>query len=179
MKAATRRSSGSPEPGHPITEGIEDHIILEHGEMYGEFFDVPEPLETIFISSFTGGEVFRSGLTYQRGLGSIFYFRPGHETYPTYHNPQILRVISNAVRWASPNMPKGPIKFGQHKQGWLEGKDRNEIMGHRVRHREQMSNEQPTPLEYATPVQPQRGFGHSSGFLVAFSRPMPLGDVLL
>ncbi len=121
------RESGDKEilwitrPGHPITEGIEDHIVLEHEEMYGEFFDVPEPLETIFISSFTGGEVFRSGLTYQRGLGSIFYFRPGHETYPTYHNPQILRVISNAVRWASPSMPKGPIKFGQHKQGWLEG----------------------------------------------------------
>lgn len=122
------RESGDKEilwitrPGHPITEGIEDHIVLEHEEMYGEFFDVPEPLETIFISSFTGGEVFRSGLTYQRGLGSIFYFRPGHETYPTYHNPQVLRVISNAVRWASPNLPSGPILFGNRKEGWLDAK---------------------------------------------------------
>jgi trehalose utilization protein len=107
-------------PGHPITEGIEDHIVLDREEMYGEFFDVPEPLETIFISSFSGGEVFRSGLTYQRGLGSIFYFRPGHETYPTYHNPQVLRVISNAVRWASPNLPKGPIQFGWRKEGWWQ-----------------------------------------------------------
>jgi len=106
-------------PGHPITEGIADHIILEKEEMYGEFFDVPEPLETIFISSFEGGEVFRSGVTYQRGLGSIFYFRPGHETFPTYYNPQILRVLENAVRWAIPRMPSSPIKSNHTPAGWL------------------------------------------------------------
>ncbi|HEV7298229.1 MAG TPA: ThuA domain-containing protein [Tepidisphaeraceae bacterium] len=109
-------------PGHPITEGIEECIILEQEEMYGEFFDVPEPLETVFISNFSGGEVFRSGLTYQRGQGSIFYFRPGHETYPTYHNPQVMRVIENAIRWAVPRDPARPVKFGHHPQDWMEKK---------------------------------------------------------
>jgi trehalose utilization protein len=68
--------------------------------MYGEPFSVPEPLETVFVSWFQGGEVFRSGLTYRRGAGNIFYFRPGHETYPTYHDPMVGKVLRNAVNWA-------------------------------------------------------------------------------
>jgi trehalose utilization protein len=106
-------------PGHPIAEGIDDHFVLEHEEMYGEFFDVPEPLETIFISSFAGGEVFRSGMTFTRGAGSIFYFRPGHETYPTYFDPNVLRVIENGVRWAAPTLPAKPVGFGNRKLGWM------------------------------------------------------------
>jgi trehalose utilization protein len=89
-------------PGHSITDGIPEYIELENEEMYGEHFDIPEPDELVFISWFKGGEVFRSGCTYKRGNGKIFYFRPGHETYPTYHNQQIQRVITNAVKWAEP-----------------------------------------------------------------------------
>jgi trehalose utilization protein len=85
---------------HPIAAGLPDHFELETEEMYGEPFGVPEPLETVFISWFAGGEVFRSGLTYKRGAGNIFYFRPGHETYPSYHDANVQRVISNAVKWA-------------------------------------------------------------------------------
>lgn len=85
---------------HPIAAGLPDHFELENEEMYGEPFGVPEPLETVFISWFAGGEVFRSGLTYKRGAGSIFYFRPGHETYPTYHDANVQRVLANAVQWA-------------------------------------------------------------------------------
>jgi trehalose utilization protein len=85
---------------HPIAQGLPDHFELENEEMYGEPFGVPEPLETVFISWFQGGEVFRSGLTYRRGAGNIFYFRPGHETYPTYHDANVQKVISNAVKWA-------------------------------------------------------------------------------
>jgi len=102
------RESGDKEilwvtkPHHPITAGIEDHFTLDHEEMYGEYFDVPEPMETLLISSFTGGEVFRSGMTWTRGAGKIFYFRPGHETFPTYHNANVLRIIGNAVRWCAP-----------------------------------------------------------------------------
>lgn len=70
--------------------------------MYGEHFDVPPPEALVFVSWFSGGEVFRSGCCYTRGSGKIFYFRPGHETYPTYHNADVQRVISNAVRWAAP-----------------------------------------------------------------------------
>lgn len=106
-------------PGHPITAGINDHFIIDREEMYGEYFDIPEPQETIFISSFSGGEVFRSGVTYTRGAGKIFYFRPGHETYPTYHHPDVLRVIQNAVYWARPADGVHSIEYGNRKEGWL------------------------------------------------------------
>jgi trehalose utilization protein len=87
-------------PSHPITYGIGDYFEIPMEEMYGEPFGIPEPDELIFISWFTGGEVFRSGATWQRGHGKIFYFRPGHETYPTYHQKEVQTVITNAVRWA-------------------------------------------------------------------------------
>ncbi len=85
---------------HPIAAGLPDHFELENEEMYGEPFGVPEPLDTVFISWFQGGEVFRSGLTYKRGAGHVFYFRPGHETYPTYHDANVQQVLRNAARWA-------------------------------------------------------------------------------
>ena len=89
-------------PGHPIAEGIGEYIELDHEEMYGEHFDIPPPETLVFVSWFTGGEVFRSGCCFSRGAGKIFYFRPGHESHPTYYNPKICRVIANAVRWAAP-----------------------------------------------------------------------------
>ena len=106
-------------PGHPIVRGIDDHFILPQEEMYGEFFDIPEPQETVLISSFAGGEVFRSGCTWTRGAGKIFYFRPGHETFPTYHDANVLRVIENAVAWAAPVAAAAPT-FGRRDEGWLE-----------------------------------------------------------
>ncbi len=96
-------------PGHPITEGIGDYIQLEHEEMYGEPFGIPEPDALVFVSWFTGGEVFRSGCCYTRGQGKIFYFRPGHETIPTYHNAEVQRVISNAIRWAAPTAARALV----------------------------------------------------------------------
>ncbi|MBA2938954.1 ThuA domain-containing protein [Paenibacillus sp. CGMCC 1.16610] len=101
-------------PGHPIAEGIGEYIELEQEEMYGESFEIPTPDELIFVSWFEGGEVFRSGCTYQRGQGKIFYFRPGHETYPTYYNEQIRTVIRNAVHWAAPTTRPAP-NFGNRK----------------------------------------------------------------
>ena len=90
-------------PAHPIAAGIEDEFFeLPNAEMYGEFFDIPQPDELVFISWFAGGEVFRSGCTFQRGAGRIFYFRPGHETYPIFHNDMIKRVLANAANWARP-----------------------------------------------------------------------------
>lgn len=93
-------------PNHPIARGLPPFFELENEEMYGEHFGVPEPLETVFISWFQGGEVFRSGLTYKRGSGSIFYFRPGHETYPTYHDRHVKTVLENATRWAHNTQPR-------------------------------------------------------------------------
>jgi trehalose utilization protein len=89
-------------PGHPIARGIDRHFELPAEEMYGEPFAIPAPDEQVFISWFEGGEVFRSGCCWNRGNGRIFYFRPGHETYPTYFNPNVRRVIANAVAWARP-----------------------------------------------------------------------------
>jgi len=102
------------QPAHPIAEGIGEYIEIEHEEMYGEHFDVPAPDELILISWFEGGEVFRSGMTYTRGKGKIFYFRPGHETYPTYYHKDVLRVISNAVKWAKPSATANPT-YGNYK----------------------------------------------------------------
>lgn len=87
-------------PSHPIAQGIGDFIELPFEEMYGEPFGIPTPDELVFISWFTGGEVFRSGATWYRGNGRVFYFRPGHESYPTYHNADVQQVIINAVRWS-------------------------------------------------------------------------------
>ncbi len=89
-------------PGHPIAAGLGEHFELAREEMYGEFFDIPAPDELVFVSWFQGGEVFRSGCCYTRGAGRIFYFRPGHETYPTYYDANVQRVIANAARWAAP-----------------------------------------------------------------------------
>lgn len=88
------------EPAHPIMEGIPPYFELAQEEMYGERFDVPKPDELLMISWFQGGEVFRSVCTWQRGHGRVVYIRPGHETYPTYHNTHVLRLIANAARWA-------------------------------------------------------------------------------
>lgn len=89
-------------PGHPITEGIDDCLEIENTEMYGEPFDIPPPDEQVFISWFEGGEVFRSGNCWLRGNGKIFYFRPGHETYPIFYNKAVIQVIYNAIKWAAP-----------------------------------------------------------------------------
>lgn len=107
-------------PGHPILEGIEDHFIIPHEEMYGEYFDIPEPECTFLISSFSGGEVFRSGCTWVRGSGRVVYFRPGHETFPTYFNPNVRRVIVNAARWAAPPVPMKPVGYGNRSRLWMD-----------------------------------------------------------
>jgi trehalose utilization protein len=89
-------------PGHPIVEGLGEYFEIPHAEMYGEFFDIPQPDELVLVSWFQGGEVFRSGCCFFRGRGKIFYFQPGHETYPIYHQNEVQQVIANGVRWAAP-----------------------------------------------------------------------------
>jgi len=99
------------EPGHPIADGLEEYIELDEAEMYGERFDIPAPDTLVFTSWFEGGEVFRSGCCYRRGNGRIFYFRPGHETYPIYHDKSIQQVLANGVAWAAAGGGPTP-KFG-------------------------------------------------------------------
>jgi len=107
-------------PGHPIADGIPNPVVIPEQEMYGEFFDIPTPDELIFISSFAGGEVFRGGVTYRRGLGKLFYFSPGDQEYPVYHHPDIRRILRNGVRWVAPNGPRLELTAAPHPTGWFE-----------------------------------------------------------
>ncbi len=119
------------DPTHPIAQGVPNPIIIEQQEMYGEFFDIPVPDELVFISGFTGGEVFRSGCTFRRGFGKIFYFSPGDQDFPVYYHRDVRRVIANAVSWArtvrpersDPTLLRYDIEDfynGQHYRGAIE-----------------------------------------------------------
>jgi trehalose utilization protein len=94
------------EPTHPIAQGLGECVEIPADEMYGERFDIPVPDELVFIGWFKGGDVFRSGCCYRRGYGKVFYFQPGHETYPVYYQDEIRLIIGNAVRWARPVMKR-------------------------------------------------------------------------
>lgn len=93
------------DPQHPIAKGVPDSFVVPNTEMYGEPFGIPEDGHVVFMSWYEGGNVFRSGVTFRRGAGNIFYFSPGHETFPIYHNPGVVKVLGNAVRWAAPAFP--------------------------------------------------------------------------
>lgn len=109
------------DPSHPIAQGIQHPIVIDEQEMYGEHFDVPPPDELVFVSSFTGGEVFRSGMTFRRGRGKVFYFSPGDQDYPVYFHPQIQQVLANAVKWAVPVGPAEVPRVSNPSRGWFEG----------------------------------------------------------
>lgn len=102
------RESGDSEvlwvidPAHPITRGIDRYFRLEHEETYGEPFAIPNPDKVLLIANYEGGEVFRSGVLYERGNGKVFYFQPGHETFPTFYNPSVQSIIRNAVHFLAP-----------------------------------------------------------------------------
>ncbi|MHB9025140.1 MAG: ThuA domain-containing protein [Armatimonadota bacterium] len=104
------------DPHHPIAAGINEYFELPEEEMYGEFFDIPAPDALVFVSWFAGGEVFRSGCCFIRGRGRVFYFRPGHETHPTYYDANVMRVITNAVRWAALSPDAAPRVFADMRE---------------------------------------------------------------
>jgi trehalose utilization protein len=107
--------------GHPIAQGVPHPLVIEREEMYGELFDIPQPDELVFVSSFSGGEVFRSGCCYRRGQGRVFYFRPGDQEYPTYHQPEVQQIIANAVGWAAPTSPRQlPEVHHRKTPGWFD-----------------------------------------------------------
>jgi trehalose utilization protein len=100
-------------PGHPIAAGVPQPIVIPHQEMYGEFFDIPQPDELVFISSFAGGEVFRSGCCFYRGAGRVVYFGPGDQEFPVYHQPEVQRVIANSVRWCAATTAPNDVAVGR------------------------------------------------------------------
>jgi trehalose utilization protein len=103
------------DPTHPIAQGVPQPIEIEAQEMYGEFFDIPVPDELVFVSNFSGGEVFRSGCTFRRGHGRIFYFSPGDQEYPVYHHKDVRRVIANGVVWAHTDRPERSAPTLEHR----------------------------------------------------------------
>src|SRR4051812_4974912 len=108
-------------PAHPIAAGVPHPIVIDRHEMYGEPFDIPAPDELVFVSSFSGGEVFRGGGCFVRGHGRIFYFSPGDQEYPIYHHPDIQRVLANAVEWAAPQGERRPVPDApESPKGWFE-----------------------------------------------------------
>ena len=108
-------------PTHPIAAGLPEYFELPNEEMYGEYFDIPKPDDVVFLGWFQGGEVFRSGCTFSRGYGKIFYFQPGHESFPTYYDSNIQKVIQNAVQWAVPTVKRSEINCPNVQA--LEGKN--------------------------------------------------------
>lgn len=106
-------------PAHPIAAGIDDFIEIPRTETYAEYFNIPQPDELIFISWYSGGEVFRSGFTLTRGLGKVFYFSPGHETLPIYHQKEVQRVIANGVRYV--RRPRGMAGISYRSNTDLRG----------------------------------------------------------
>ena len=126
-KGTDREVVWTVNPAHPITRGLPPVFVIPTEEMYSEYFDIPQPEALVFISSFSGGEVFRSGCCFSRGKGRIFYFRPGHETHPVYHQPEVQQVVANAVSWAyadEPSLldisPTDPMAR-EGKPGWYDG----------------------------------------------------------
>ncbi len=101
-------------PSHPIAAGIPMEFEIPREEMYCEYFDIPKPDDVIFLGTFSRGEAFRSGVTFTRGNGRIFYFQPGHEEYPVYYMPEIQQIIRNAVRWAAPAVKLDHIPGNRH-----------------------------------------------------------------
>lgn len=124
------------EPAHPIAANLPEYIELEQEETYGERFEIPTPDELVFISWFSGGEVFRSGCCYKRGLGKIFYFRPGHEEYPTFYREDITQVLENAVYWAKPS--HGPKPTLGHFEAIEKVKDKFEGQDDSIRKHENL-----------------------------------------
>ena len=92
-------------PSHPIAAGIPDHFLIESEELYSEPFYIPQPDALVFGAWFEDGHIMRAGACFIRGAGKVFYFQPGHETCPSFHNPYVQRIITNAVYWAAPLTP--------------------------------------------------------------------------
>jgi len=107
------------DPSHPIAAGLPPVIELAEDETYSEYFDIPKPEAVVFVSSFSGGEVFRSGCTFTRGDGKVFFFSPGHETFPVYHDKLVQQVMANAVVWADAGRAQEPRRLFLHSpEGW-------------------------------------------------------------
>lgn len=84
---------------HPIVKGLSPVLRLQQTEMYNEPFHVPEPDQLILEECWEGGEWFRSGMLWNLGKGKVFYFRPGHETYPIFKEKWVMQLLTNAVQW--------------------------------------------------------------------------------
>jgi trehalose utilization protein len=99
------RNDGKPStvqvlsPEHPIMKGLPVNFQIPQTEMYDEPFHVPAPDQVLFEETWATGEWFRSGMLWKLGKGKVFYFRPGHETFPVFKEQKVMQILSNAAKW--------------------------------------------------------------------------------
>ncbi len=93
-------------PGHSIARGLPATFDIPQTEMYDEPFHVPTPDLALFEETWDAGERFRSGSIWSIGQGKVLYFRPGHETYPVFLQPEVQLLLANAVRWLGEELPR-------------------------------------------------------------------------
>jgi trehalose utilization protein len=93
-------------PEHPIAKDVKE-FTLEHSERYSDPYAVPKPKAVVFEGVATlkngGTDPSQQGLTWEIGKGKVFYFQAGHETNPVFFDPNIRKIIANAVQWAAPS----------------------------------------------------------------------------
>ena len=94
-------------PEHPITKGLPPRFEIPKTEMYADPFQVPDPDAVLFEERWKEGETFRSGLVWNLGAGKVFYFRPGHETYPIFLQEIPLKILGSAARWMGETQRSG------------------------------------------------------------------------
>ena len=97
-------------PDHPIAKGIPGEFIINQTEMYGEPFHVPSPDAVLFEETWKAGQRFRSGMIWSLGRGKVFYFRPGHENFNVFHQPEPLKIVANATRWLAGEIQKNKTR---------------------------------------------------------------------
>jgi len=90
---------------HPIAKGVKEFTIV-HNERYSDPYAVPTPKSVVFegVATLKDGkeDPSQQGLTWEIGKGKVFYFQPGHETNPVFFDPNVKKIMMNAVKWAAP-----------------------------------------------------------------------------
>jgi len=92
-------------PDHAIVKGVATEFTIENHERYSDPYAVPttseKPFGGIHIHKDGTREESIQGYCWNVGKARYFYFQAGHETNPIYFNPEIRKIMANAVLWAS------------------------------------------------------------------------------
>lgn len=93
-------------PNHPICKGVAKTFTVANDERYSDPYAVPTPdavpLTAIQVRNDGTKEEAKMGFCWTVGKARMFYLQMGHETNPIYFDPEIRKVMANAVLWAAP-----------------------------------------------------------------------------